>query len=104
MNILFLTTHLNSGGITSYLYLLTKGMVNKGHSVFVISGGGERTQEFKDLGAEVVSINIKTRSELNPKIYTALLFLSKYVERNNIHVIHAQTRVTQVMGQWLKWY
>lgn len=101
MNVLFLTTHLNTGGITSYLLTLSKGMIERGVRVHIASSGGDMAAEFSALGVHLLSLNIRTKSELDPRIYYALMFLSQYVRQHVIDMIHAQTRVTQVMGFWL---
>ncbi|MBI5024009.1 MAG: glycosyltransferase family 4 protein [Candidatus Omnitrophica bacterium] len=101
MNVLFLTTHLNTGGITSYLLTLSKGMIERGVRVHIASSGGDMAAEFSALGARLLELNIRTKSELDPRIYCALLSLSQYIRRHAIDMIHAQTRVTQVMGFWL---
>ncbi len=102
MNILFLTTHLNTGGITSYLFNLTNGLIRRGVNVHVVSSGGNMEKDFLALGAKVVNLNMRTKSELDGRIYAALKPLKQYVEQNNIDVIHAQTRITQVMGRLLQ--
>ena len=102
MKILFLSTHANTGGITSYLLTLTKGLIRRGHHVHLVSSGGDHIETFQKLGAKTVILNLKTKSELNPKIYGALLPLKNYIDEQHIDVIHAQTRVTQVMGTCLK--
>jgi len=101
MNILFLTTHLNAGGITSYLYLLTQGLQRLGHKVFLVSGGGELSGKFERIGTQLKTMNIRTKSELDPRIYLSLIPLRTFVEKNAIDIIHAHTRVTQVMGDLL---
>ncbi len=101
MNILFLTTHLNSGGITSYLLTLIKGLVEGGHRVFLAASGGDREGDFLALGAFHLKINIRTKSELDPRIYLALPALKKFIHEHKIDLIHAQTRITQVMGRLL---
>lgn len=101
MNVLFLTTHLNAGGITSYLLTLSKGMIERGVRVHIASSGGDMAAEFSALGVQLLNLNIRTKSELDPRIYYALLFLNQYVRQHAIDMIHAQTRVTQVMGFWL---
>ena len=99
MNILFLTTHLNTGGITSYLFVLAKGLIEQGHEVFVVSSGGNMEEDFLSVGAKVIDLNIKTKSELSPKLYFLINPLKKIIKDNDIDVIHAQTRVTQVLAQ-----
>ena len=98
MNVLFLTTHLNAGGITSYLLTLSKGMTERGVGVHIASGGGARAADFSALGVHLLNLNIRTKSELDPRIYCVLPLLKRYIHRQEIDIIHAQTRITQVMG------
>ncbi|MBP9854238.1 MAG: glycosyltransferase family 4 protein [Candidatus Omnitrophica bacterium] len=101
MNILFLSTHVNTGGITSYLLTLCRGLRKRKHNVWLVSSGGNKEEDFRQIGVHVHSINIKTKSELSPKIYAALKPIKKIIDEHNIEVIHAQTRVTQIMAQIL---
>ena len=98
MNILFLTTHANTGGITSYLLTLGQGLVQKGHKVLVASSNGDCVARFQDAGIRHVKINIRTKSEAHPKLLLALPSLNRLIREENINIIHAQTRVTQVLG------
>lgn len=102
MNILLLTTHFNTGGITSYLLTLSKGFQKEGHRVFVASGGGNRIEALTELGISHSTLNIQTKSELNPRIYFALIPLVRLIKDKKIDVIHSQTRITQVMGTLLE--
>lgn len=98
MNVLFLTTHINAGGITSYLLTLVKGLAARGVRVHLASSGGDMEAEFIAAGVKVITLGIRTKSELDCRIYQALVPLRAYVLKEKIDVIHAQTRVTQVMG------
>ena len=102
MKILFLTTHLNAGGITSYLRLLSRGLLARGHQVSIASSGGDAESLFADLGVKLMTIDIKTKSEISPKLIKAYCQLSKMIEQENFDVAHAQTRVTQALAYWLK--
>ncbi len=101
MNVLILTTHLNSGGITSYLLTLSRGLVDAGNAVFIVSGGGNMIGEFSGAGVKHTTLNIRTKSELDPRIYWPLGRLARFIKEKRIDVIHSQTRITQVMGQCL---
>lgn len=101
MNILFLSTHLNTGGISSYLVTLGRGLVKKGHRVWIATSGGNLVESLKESGVKHITLNIRTKSELDPRIYFALGPLSRIIRENKIDVIHAQTRVTQVMAACL---
>lgn len=100
MNILLFTTHLNTGGITSYLLTLSKGLIREGHRVYMVSSGGNQQDDFSYAGVEHLFVDIHTSSELNLRLYGALPKIRRYILEKNIHVIHAHTRVTQVLG-WL---
>ncbi|HLD69164.1 MAG TPA: glycosyltransferase family 4 protein [Candidatus Omnitrophota bacterium] len=135
MNILLLSTHFNTGGISSYLVTLSRGLVKKGHRVWIATSGGnlveslnaspqgchcERNEversnllDSKEIASsqkallvmtqkiEHITLNIRTKSELDFRIYFALLPLNKIIQKNKIDVIHAQTRITQVMAACL---
>ncbi|MBN3039332.1 MAG: glycosyltransferase family 4 protein [Candidatus Omnitrophica bacterium] len=101
MKILLLTTHLNLGGIGMYVLLLAKGLANKGHRVLVASSGGELADSLASCSVEHVKINVKTKSEVNPKLLAVLSRLTKIVLENKIDMLHAHTRVTQVLAQLL---
>ena len=101
VNVLFLTTHLNAGGITSYLLTLAKGMTRRGAAVHIASSGGDMAQEFASCAVRLCPVNIRTKSEIDPKVYLALGPLYGYIRQNHIGIIHSNTRITQVMGSLL---
>jgi glycosyltransferase involved in cell wall biosynthesis len=102
MNIVFLTTHLNTGGITSYLFTLGRGLVESGHRVFIVSSGGDMEEKFKKAKIHLLNLDMRTKSELSPKLYRHLTEIRQFLLAHDIHLIHSQTRVTQVMGRVLQ--
>ncbi|MFC1508176.1 glycosyltransferase family 4 protein [Candidatus Omnitrophota bacterium] len=98
MKILLLTTHLNIGGISTYVVSLAKALKTKGHEIFVASSGGILVPELVASGVSHIKIDIRTKSELSPKVIKAIFEIHKITKRLNIDIIHAQTRVTQVIG------
>ncbi|MDD5565889.1 MAG: glycosyltransferase family 4 protein [Candidatus Omnitrophica bacterium] len=98
MNILYLTTHVNVGGITSYLRFLSAGMVQKGHTVCLASSTGTLVPEFQRQGVRFVPVPIKTKSIASPKVLMSACMLYSYLKKNRIDIIHANTRVTQVLA------
>ncbi len=101
MNVLILTKHLNVGGITSYALTLGRGLKLKGHSVYIASSGGEMLSEFIKSGMVYIPIPIDTKSELSPRILKSLMRLAPYIREKHVNIIHANTRVTQVLAFWL---
>ena len=102
MNILFLTTHFNTGGITSYILTLAKELRKKNHNVYVVTSGGNMVVKLSPLGIGHLTLDIRTKSELSPKIYGNLGKLIRFIREKNIDIIHTHTRVTHVAGAILK--
>jgi len=98
MNILFLTNHLNIGGITSYLDSLSRGLKARGHNIYIASSGGDKLQDFLDQGMDFIQVPLRTKAEFSPKVFFSFLKLLGYIKKNKIDIIHANTRVTQVLG------
>ncbi len=102
MNILYLTNHLNIGGISTYVLSLAKGLKKRGHHVYVASSGGELLPKFLEAGIIYIPIPIKTKSEISPKVIISLFKLTKFIKAEKIQIVHSQTRVTQILGCLLK--
>jgi glycosyltransferase involved in cell wall biosynthesis len=105
MNILYLTTHLNTGGITSYVLSLASALLKRGHKIFVASSGGQLVPQFIKAGITYIPIPIRTKQEFHlPKITVSLFKLLKIIRKENIEIIHSHTRVTQVLGTLLQYF
>ena len=98
MNILYLTNHLNIGGITSYVLSLAKGLKKRGHHVYIASFGGGLLSRFIEEGIIYISIPINTKSEISPKILVSMFILSIVIKQDNIDIVHSNSRTTQVLG------
>jgi glycosyltransferase involved in cell wall biosynthesis len=101
MNILFITNHLNVGGISSYLLTLASGLTQKGHQVYLASSGGELEEKFAQAGITLVKTSLKTKNEISPKIFFSFWKLKKFARKFNIDLIHSHSRTTQVLGELL---
>ncbi len=104
MKILLIATHLNVGGITTYLFALCRQYVAKGHQVFLVSSGGARQGEFIEQGVTLVKAAVRTKSELSPRMYCDVPRLIRLIRENQITIIHSHTRVTQFLGQALSFF
>ena len=100
--VLHLTTHLNIGGITSYIKLLTKEMQKRDYEFYVGSSGGTQEVVLRAQGVHCVHLNIRTKNEVSPKVFLSIWPLIKFIEREKIDLIHAHTRVTQMLSWWVK--
>jgi len=98
MNILYITNHLNIGGITTYVLSLAAGLKKRGHTIYLASSGGELLSRFIEEGINSVPIPIRTKQEASPKIILSMLKLSGLIRKNNINLVHSNSRTTQVLG------
>ncbi|OGQ17754.1 MAG: hypothetical protein A3B70_05355 [Deltaproteobacteria bacterium RIFCSPHIGHO2_02_FULL_40_11] len=99
--ILHITTHLNIGGISSYLLTLCQGLQALGNECHVASFGGELEEEFQKAGVVLHKIPLNTKNELSPKVFLSYFKLKKLQKKYNWNVVHAHTRVAQVLGYFL---
>ena len=103
MKILLLTTHLDTGGIPIYVVGLARGLKQAGHDPVVVSSGGWLEKRLFEMGIRHYKVPCHTSSELNPKLWT-LVFpsLLRIVHNERPDLVHAHTRVTQVLAQGLR--
>lgn len=102
MNILYLTNHLNPGGITSYVFNLAGGMKQRGHGVYIASGGGALLEQFDNASLTFIPVPLRTKQEFSPKILISFLKISGTIKRNHIDIVHSNSRTTQVLGCMLE--
>jgi glycosyltransferase involved in cell wall biosynthesis len=98
VKVLLLTTHLDIGGISNYTIWLAKGLKEEGHEVIVASGGGELLSELAEKGIRHFKINIKIKNELSPSLFKTTLNLLGIIKKEEVAIIHAQTRLAQVIA------
>lgn len=58
-------------------------------------------KEFEECGIRLKTLPIRTKSELSWKIYAALPGLLRWIREEKIDLLHAHTRITQVMAFWI---
>ncbi len=98
MKIAHLTTHLNMGGIPVYIYTLAKALQNQGIEQIVISSGGSMEPDFIKSNLAFFCFNLKTKFEFHPKLFLALSKIIKLLKSEKVDLIHAHTRVGQVLA------
>ena len=97
MKILHLVTHLNTGGITTYIRTLAGEQVKAGHEVFVWGAQGNCSEDLRALGITVFDDVPRCKSELSPRLWLTLPKLIHILKSQAIDIVHAHTRVTQVL-------
>jgi glycosyltransferase involved in cell wall biosynthesis len=96
MKILHVTTHMNIGGIAQYIFSLALAMKRAGHDIIVASSGGNMEEELAKNGIPHRRLDIKTKFEFAPKVLFASQAITKIARQENVGLIHAHTRVSQV--------
>lgn len=98
MRVLHLTTHLNMGGITIYIQRLAKSLQEQGVETLVFSGGGMLEEGFRKAGIPLYIHPVRTKTILNPALYFQLQPLIRIIKKERINMLHAHTRVMQVLA------
>jgi glycosyltransferase involved in cell wall biosynthesis len=98
MKVLLLTTHLNLGGIGIYTLLLASALKRSGIHTVVASSGGCLEQELISLGIEHIRIPVHTSMDIGFHTIKSYYRLRPIIRDQGIDIIHAQTRVTQVIA------
>lgn len=98
MKILHLTTHLNTGGITTYLMTLIREQAKAGHEVYLWGSAGTCLEVFRGCAVKVISDVPRCKSELSPRLWAQLPRLISLLKEDRIEIVHTHTRVTQVLA------
>ncbi len=101
MRILHLTSHFNVGGITTYITQMSEGLIRRGHDVVVASGGGELESRLSQHRIRHWRLPLHTSAELSPQVAWAWWRLGRQLAHEPVDVIHAHTRVAQVVAEGL---
>lgn len=101
MRILHLTSHLNVGGVASHVLTLSAALRQRGHEVVVASGGGELDEEAMARGITLHHLPLLTSVEFSPQVWRAGRQLSAWLRWHPVDVLHAHTRVAQVVADRL---
>lgn len=101
LKILHLTTHLNIGGISSYLLMLGSSLIRQRYDIGVLSSGGSLSEDFRTRHFKLHEFSIRTKNELHPKLFLALPKIIRLVRQESYDLLHAHTRVTQVLAHFV---
>lgn len=101
MKVLLLTTHLNLGGIGIYTTSLARSLKASGDEVTIASSGGELVNDMKREGISHIEIPVNTSADIGLHTIAAYLKLLPVVNGKPIDIIHAQTRVTEIIAHML---
>ena len=98
MRILHLTSHLHLGGITRYVLTLSQLQAAQGHQVLVASDRGQLEPQLAPWGVTHWRVPLNTSAEFSPRVLRASGELTRRLRQEPVDVIHAHTRVGQVVA------
>lgn len=101
MRILHITSHLNVGGITTYVVNVAKACVSRGHEVIVASGGGSLEPTLEEQGIAHWRVPLHTKTEFSFQVAWAGWQLDRKLREHRVDILHAHTRTAQVVAHWL---
>ena len=101
MRILHITSHLNVGGVTSSVLSLSRALAERGHRVIIASGGGQLEAEAAARGLTSWRLPLRTSVEFSLRVFSAGRQLAGRLRQEPVDVIHAHTRVGQVVADRL---
>jgi glycosyltransferase involved in cell wall biosynthesis len=101
MRVLLLTSHLDIGGVGVYTLSLAVSLKRAGVDVIVSSGGGALAADLERYGIEHIRVPVNTSSDIGLHTLISIFRLSPVIIQRGIDIIHAQTRVTQIIAHIL---
>lgn len=101
MRILHITSHLNLGGVPSYVISLAHSQRKRGHEVIVAADIGPLQQQLRKFGVGFWPASLHTSAEFSPQVFMAVRALSRGLKQHPVDILHAHTRVGQVAAAWL---
>ena len=101
MTILQLTSHLDIGGVVRYVLGLSQQLAERGHRVIIASDGGHCEAAVARLGLTHWRLPLRTSAEFSWRVLRSWRALSIRLQRDPVDLIHAHTRVSQVIAERL---
>jgi len=98
MKVLQVTTDMNIGGITNYIFELSRALKDKGVDTIVASSGGDIEKSLDKIDIPHEKLDINTKFEFSPKVFRAAFAIKRIALDEEVDIIHAHTRVSQVAG------
>ncbi|RJO65140.1 MAG: lipopolysaccharide heptosyltransferase II [Candidatus Omnitrophota bacterium] len=96
MNVLQVVPEMNVGGVETGTLDLARHLVLRGHKAVVVSNGGELVKELLACGVIHYQLPVHKKSILN--ILRMIPKLSRIIEREEIDIVHARSRVPAWIG------
>ncbi|MBD3379912.1 MAG: lipopolysaccharide heptosyltransferase II [Candidatus Omnitrophica bacterium] len=96
MNILQLVPELNIGGVEKGTVEVARYLTLNGHKAVVVSGGGVLEKDLAAIGARHYRLPVGRKNPFT--MLYAYMQLKKIIAKENIHVVHARSRIPALTG------
>lgn len=93
MKILLTQNSAEFGGVQSYLLDLARGLVDRGHTVFVATGDGPMIQKYKQANAQVILLS--PQRDIDTNYITAI---ANVIKKEQIDIIHTSMLKSTING------
>lgn len=98
MRVLFLTSHMEIGGIPLYTVTLAEALARRGHQPVVVSRGGPLVERLAASGIPHVIAGLDVTSPFHPSAAAALGRVIGVIRRHHPDLLHAQTRTAYIVA------
>ena len=96
MKILQIVPMLNFGGVETGTVDLSIRLIQKGHSVIVVSGGGKMVKDLLDVNARHINLPVYKKSLFT--IIHMIKKLRKIIVEERVDIVHARSRVPAIIA------
>lgn len=96
MNVLQVLPELNVGGVETGTVDLARWLIHNGHKAVVVSGGGRLVQQLEGLGVKHYQFPVGKKSVFS--IIAMIKVLKEIIKREDIHIVHARSRVPAIIA------
>ena len=96
MNILQILPKLDVGGVETGTIDLAKELINRGHKVIVVSGGGKLVKNLIDISVKHIELPVHKKSPFT--VIKCIKNLEEIIRIERIDVVHSRSRVPNIIA------
>jgi len=96
MNIIQIVPMMEVGGVETGTLEISRELVKLGHRVIVVSGGGRLVKELESGGVRHITLPVYKKSLFT--IIAMIRQLRDIIEKEDVHIVHARSRVPAIIG------
>ena len=101
MRVLQLASHLDVGGVGTHVIGLAQALARRGHTVIVAADEGALAERLRAADIAHWRVPLHTSAEFSLPVASSARRISARLREEPVDLIHAHTRVAQVVAAWL---